>query len=288
MREILNFKLLDLEDYQITVFTIGLVAVILLGTYLSLKIVKRSIVKPSKGLPSDGGRRHSIFLIIRYLVWVVSIVLCMQTLGIQLNLLLAGSAALLVGLGLGIQQIFNDIVSGMFLLFEGSVQIDDILEVDGLVCMVREINLRTSKVETRDDIMVIIPNHVFINEKVINWSHQHKITRFRIEIGVSYKSDPAKVRDILLEIMKAKKGVIKSKDKGPAVRFNGFGDSSLDFEMLFYSPDTFRIENIMSDMRFEVFRRFKEEGIEIPFPQRDVHFRSSDINLPLSSDAKPQ
>lgn len=287
MREILNFKLLDLEDYQITVFTIGLVLTILMVTYVTLKIVKRSLVKPRKGLPNDGGRRHSIYLIIRYLVWVVSIILCMQTLGIQLNLLLAGSAALLVGLGLGIQQIFNDIVSGMFLLFEGSVQVDDILEVDGLVCKVREINLRTSKVETRDDIMVIIPNHVFINEKVINWSHQHEITRFKIEIGVSYKSDPAKVRDILLEIMKAKKGVIKTKEKGPAVRFNGFGDSSLNFEMLFYSPDTFRIENIMSDMRFDVFRRFKEEGVEIPFPQRDVHFRSSDINLPLSSDVKP-
>lgn len=277
--QILDYKLLNLESYQITVLNIGLVLMILVGTFLGLKIIKRSIVKSVGGLSLDKGRSHSIYLIINYFVWIVSIGVCLQTVGIQLTLLLAGSAALLVGLGLGIQQIFNDIVSGMFLLFEGSVEIGDVMEVDGMVCQVQEIKLRTSKVKNRDDIIVIVPNHKFINEKVINWSHQQKNTRFRVEIGVSYKSDPEQVRRILLDIMKGHRSILKSEGNEPIVRFAGFGDSSLDFIMLFYSAETFRIENVTSDLRFEVFKQFRKQGVEIPFPQRDLHFKSSDIDL---------
>lgn len=279
LREILDFRLLDLENYQITIFNLGSVCVILFGTFFGLKIIKKAIDSPNTGLQFDGGRGHSVFLFINYIVWVISIAACLQAIGIQLTLFLAGSAALLVGLGLGIQQIFNDIVSGMFLLFEGNVEIGDVMEVDGMICKVMEIKLRTSKVKTRDDIMVIVPNHKFINEKVINWSHQHKITRFRVAIGVSYKSDPDHVCEVLLGVMNDNKDIVKSTEKTPIVRLVGFGDSSLDFEMLFYSSDTFGIENILSDMRLEAFRRFKTAGVEIPFPQRDMHFRSTDIDF---------
>lgn len=284
--ELLDFRLLNLENYQITVFNLGLVFMILFGTFLGLKITKRIIEKPRSGLAMDGGRGHSVFLIIKYVVWVISIGACLQAVGIQLTLLIAGSAALLVGLGLGIQQIFNDIVSGIFLLFEGSVQIGDVMQVDGMVCQVIEIRLRTSKVKTRDDIMMIVPNHKFINEKVINWSHQYKTTRFRIAIGVSYKSDPDRVCDLLLGVMQDNESAIKSIEKQPIVRLVGFGDSSLDFEMLFYSAETFGIENVLSEMRLEVFRRFRTAGVEIPFPQRDFHFRSSDIDLSKFNSTK--
>lgn len=279
LNELLNFKILDLDIYQITVFNLMLVVLTLLITFFGLKILKRYLEGSNKKVAFDGGRRHSIYLIINYVAWIVCILVCLQLLGIKLTLLLAGSAALLVGLGIGIQQIFNDIVSGMFLLFEGTIQVGDIIEVDGMVCQVREIKLRTSKVRTRDDIMMIIPNHKFINENVTNWSHQYKTTRFQIDIGVSYKCDPDQIRDILMDIMLQNKDTIKSKEKGPNVRFIGFGDSSLNFMMLFFSSDAFRIESIMSDLRFEVFRRFKLEGIEIPFPQRDLHLKSSDIDF---------
>jgi len=279
LNEFLDYKLLDLENYQITVFRVGLVALILTVTYVGLKIIKRAIEKPKSSLPFDKGRRQSLYLIINYFIWVVCIAACLQAIGIKITILLAGSAALLVGLGLGIQQIFNDIVSGMFLLFEGSVQIGDVMEVDGIVCQVREIKLRTSKVKTRDDIIVIIPNHKFINENVINWSHQQKTTRFSVDIGVSYKSDPEQVSEILIGVMKDHKSLIKTKEKAPVVRFTGFGDSSLNFIMLFYSSETFHIESVMSDLRFAVFKRFREEGVEIPFPQRDIHLRSSDVNM---------
>ncbi len=290
-REVLDFKILEVEDYRLTVFNLVVVLGIILFTYLGLKIVKRSFYKVKDKSHLDTGRKHSIFLIIKYIVWVVAILSCIQALGIKLTLLLAGSAALLVGLGLGIQQIFNDIVSGMFLLFEGSISVGDILEVDGMVCQVREINLRSSKVRTRDDIMVIVPNHKFINENVVNWSHQNQLTRFSIEIGVSYKSDPEKVRDALLEVMHSHDEIIQAGNRKPSVRFVGFGDSALNFKMLFYSKEAFRIEHTMSEIRFEVFKRFREEGIEIPFPQRDIHFKSSDIGTsgflqPKSDDVK--
>jgi len=284
--EFLDFKLIALENYQITIWNVGLVVLILLGTYVSLKIIKRYIEQSWKKKVHDSGRRHSIYLIINYIMWVTSIVICMQTVGIKLTLLLAGSAALLVGLGLGIQQIFNDIVSGMFLLFEGSVQVGDVLEIGTLVCQVKEIKLRTSKVMTRDDIMVIVPNHKFINENVINWSHQHKVVRFQLPIGVSYKSDPEKVRKILLEVMADKTEIIKTRGKAATVRFLGFGDSSINFSMMFFSSETFRIESIFSDLHFEVFKRFREEGIEIPFPQRDLHLRSSDIPFPYQTSVE--
>lgn len=290
IKDILNIKLLELDDYHLTVFSLVVVFAIILVSYLGLKLIKRSLHKKKGRSASEVGRRHSIYLIIRYVVWVVVLLACVESLGIDLTILLAGSAALLVGLGLGIQQIFNDIVSGMFLLFEGSISVGDILEVDGIVCKVEEINLRSSMVKTRDDIMVIVPNHKFINENVTNWSHQNELTRFSVELGVSYSSDPDKVREVLLKILENNEAVLHSDTRKPSVLFTNFGESSLDFRMMFYSRETFRIERTMSELRFDVFRRFKEADIEIPFPQRDLHIKTSNVEpkiwLEQSKDTK--
>ncbi|MCB0480169.1 MAG: mechanosensitive ion channel [Flavobacteriales bacterium] len=279
VNEILDFKLINLEQYQLTVFSLSIALVLLAGAYIGLKIAKRYIKPYNADSVEDRGTRHSIYLIINYFTWVIVLVVALQVLGVKITFLLAGSAALLVGLGIGIQQIFNDIVSGMFLLFEGSVKIGDIMEIDGMVCKVCQIKLRTSSVLTRDDVIVIIPNHKFINDKVTNWSHQVKMVRFQVDVGVSYNSDPEQVRDILLSIMNNHKQVSKAKDKMPMVRFVGFGSSSLDFNMHFYTSEIFRFENIMSDMRFEIFKQFKKANIEIPFPQRDIHVKSSDLDV---------
>ena len=278
MNEILNLKLVDLANFQLTVFSLVLTFVIIIFTWIGLKILKKIVERPWKKMPLDGGRRHSIYLIIKYIVITICIVVCLQVMGVKITLLLAGSAALLVGLGLGIQQLFNDLVSGVFLLFEGSVQVGDILEIDDLVCQVKEIHLRTSKVETRDNIIKIIPNHKFITETVTNWSKQtSNNTRFRMIMGVSYKSDPQVVKNILLNVMSNQVDILKLEERQAFVRFVDYADSSINFELVFWSENRFRIDNVMSDIRFEAFEKFKEEGIEIPFPQRDIHFRSSDV-----------
>ncbi|MCA9784685.1 MAG: mechanosensitive ion channel [Calditrichaeota bacterium] len=275
LETLLSYRILQVDSLQITGYKVVLVILIVLLGRVTLFLIKKALLRRTEDSVWDRARRMSIYLLCRYIIWVVVILLVLQTLGIQLTLLLAGSAALLVGLGLGIQQIFNDIVSGIFLLVEGTIKLDDVLEVDGLVCKVKEISLRTSKVETRDDIILIIPNHKFINDNVINWSRQPSMhARFHVAVGVSYNSDPERVRQVLVDSMLAQSDILVEDPWQPTVRFTGFGDSALEFEMLFWSTQTFRIENIKSELRFDVFRRLKEAGIEIPFPQRDLHIKS--------------
>ena len=284
--EFLDKKIIDLESYEITVFNVVLLLIVLLVTWIGLKIIRKFIEKPFKNLPMDKGSKHSIFLIIKYVIWTISIIICLELIGVKVTLLLAGSAALLVGLGLGVQQIFNDLVSGMFLLFEGSVQVDDILEVDGMVCKVKVIQLRTSKVVTRDDVIKIVPNHKFITETVTNWSKQdQKFARFRTVMGVSYKSDPYEIQKMLTEIMVNHPNIISKGNVQPMVRFLDYADSSINFELVFHSESIFRIDNVLSDIRYQAFDAFRKNGVEIPFPQRDLHIKSSDVLLyPESKD----
>lgn len=214
---------------------------------------------------------YSLFQIIKYILWIVSVLFMMQTLGISITVLLAGSAALLVGIGLGLQQTFNDFISGIILLIEGSTRIDDVLEIDGEVVKIQEIGIRTSKGLTRDDIVVIIPNSVITTSKVINWSHQSKKTRFRIKVGVAYGSDVDLVIRILEESA-LEHPEIKDKEHINA-RLVDFGTSPLDFHLLFFSDNVFRVEKIKADIRKIISRKFIENGILIPFPQLDLHVK---------------
>jgi small-conductance mechanosensitive channel len=195
--------------------------------------------------------------------------------------LIAGSAALLVGVGLGLQQTFNDIISGIILLSERSIKIDDILEIDGDVVRIQKIGLRTSKGLNRDEISIIIPNSLITTNKVINWSHQARKTRFRINVGVAYGSDV----DLVLNILEA--SALEHPDISDATqieaRFINFGNSSLDFQLLFFSESVFRIEKVKSEIRKIINRKFIENKITVPFPQMDIHLKSDDTNLTRKS-----
>lgn len=277
-KEALHYKLIDLEHFQIDAFNLFLVFFILLSTWIGVRIIKRVFTGHKRNRRFSKGQGHSIYLICKYLFWVIAVMVCLQVLGVQITILLAGSAALLVGLGLGIQQIFNDLVSGVFLLFEGSVRVNDILEVDEMVCRVKEIRLRTSLVETRDSIIKIVPNHKFISDTVTNWSRQTtKNARFKVVMGVSYKSDPKHVREVLTNVMNKHPQILQKEPFEPFVRFIDYNDSSIDLELVFWSERMFQVDTIISDLRYTAFDRFREEGIEIPFPQRDLHIKSSDI-----------
>ncbi len=214
-----------------------------------------------------------MYQIIRYTLWVIAFGLILETIGIKVTVLVAGSAALLVGVGLGLQQTFNDVVSGMILLSERSIKIDDILEIDGDIVKIQDIGLRTSKGLNRDQISIIIPNSLITTNKVINWSHQTKHNRFKINVGVAYGSDVDSVVKVLKQCALENENV-DQKD-GIDVMLLNFGDSSLDFQLLFYSQEIFRIERIKSDIRKAIARKFKENDITIPFPQRDLHIKKS-------------
>ena len=198
----------------------------------------------------------------------------LEVIGVKITLLLVGSTALLVGIGLGLQNIFRDLVSGLFLLFEGSIKVGDVLEVDGVVGKVVDVNLRSTEVITRDNSMIIIPNSRFVVEKVVNWSHNNDKVRFNVQVGIAYGSDVDVVIETLKEAMSEIKGIEIS--PAPSVMFRDFGDSSLQFDMIFWSKDPFRIEIIKSELRILVYRKLKERNLAIPFPQRDVHIKDID------------
>jgi small-conductance mechanosensitive channel len=216
-------------------------------------------------------RKMTIFLLTKYTSWFISILASLSIVGINLTTLVLGSTALLVGLGLGLQHIFKDLVSGIFLLFEGSIKIGDIIEVDNVIGKVLEVNLRSCELKTRDDVIIIVPNSKFLEEKVVNWSHESEQVRFTIDVGIAYGSDIDKVNECLIEAMKVNKQV--SKAPKPYVQFSNFGESSLDFKMFFWSKKTFLIEQVKSDLRVDVYKRLKENNLAIPFPQRDIHIK---------------
>jgi small-conductance mechanosensitive channel len=217
------------------------------------------------------GSQYAINQLLQYFVYVIAILIALETLGFSLTVLWGGAAALLVGIGLGLQETFKDLFSGIILLFERTVEVGDVVEVDGLIGSVKRIGVRTSLVETRDNITVIVPNSKLIIEKVINWSHYDNKARFMVNVGVAYGSDTELVKQILIQVARENPDVIRH--PSPFVRFVDFGNSSLDFEIHFWSHEFIRIEDTKSDLRFEIDKAFRENNITIPFPQRDVWMR---------------
>jgi small-conductance mechanosensitive channel len=222
---------------------------------------------------ADRGRIESVRIITNYFLWTIAIVLILNSLSINITLLLAGSAALLVGIGFGIQQTFNDFVSGIIILFEGTIQVGDVVQVSEFVGTVREIGIRTSRVETVDKIWVIVPNSKFVTDNVVNWSKNDFLTRFKVTVGVAYGSDTEKVQDILVSIAMAHPLI--EKEPVPFVEFNDFGDSALLFNLMYYTKEVLPLWRIKSDLRFAIDKAFREQGIIIPFPQRDVYIRNA-------------
>lgn len=271
LKQILEFELIHIGSYSVHVYSLVAVLAIIVGTNLLLRVIHMTLKRRSKRDDVDTGTTYAIYQIIRYILWIIAIGLMLESFGIKLTLLLAGSAALLVGIGLGLQQTFNDIVSGIILLTEQSIKINDVLEIDGDVVMIQSIGLRTSKGLNRDDISIIIPNSLITTSKVINWSHQSDKTRFRIDVGVAYGSDVDKVIGILEESAREHPDV--SGHQLIEGRLVNFGNSSLDFQLLFFSKNIFRINKVKSDIRRIINRKFQENGVVIPFPQMDVHIK---------------
>lgn len=247
---------------------------VILAARLLLYLLKRILIGKTRLEPAELGGRSSLYKIISYIIWIIAISSVVSIAGFNITFLVASSAALLVGLGFGLQNIFSDLVSGLFILFERKVKVGDVMEVDNIVGKVEQISLRTSVLMTRDGYNIIVPNHKFITENVINWTHQGFQRRFQLEVGVSYSSDVKKVSDILIQTAKEQPEVLTDWKHQPFVRFQDFGDSALIFYLMFWTTDIFRVEQVKSNMRYKIFDLFREHQIEIPFPQRVLHMRN--------------
>ena len=264
-----EYTLLSPGKYNFRVANIFEVLLILLGARLFYWVTTQLVLfRYYKRRKIDLGSRYAINQLLKYIIYTVAVLWSISSLGIEMTVLWGGAAALLVGLGLGLQQTFNDFFSGIILLFERSVEVGDVLNIGGMVGTVKEIGLRTSLMETRDNITVVVPNSKLVTENVTNWSHFDKKVRFKINVGVAYGSDTKLVKELLLKVAAENTAVLEQ--PSPFIRFTNFGDSSLDFELHFFSRNFLGIEDVKSDLRFSVDEIFRENNIDIPFPQRTV------------------
>jgi len=273
LNQILDYELLSFGNYELRISQLAFILIIISVTKIVLWVIKKALFRTYKFGNIDSGSTYALYQIIKYVLWVMAIALALESLGIKVTLLLAGSAALLVGIGLGLQQTFNDVVSGIILLSERSITVGDVLEIDDDVVKIESIGLRTSKAMNRDDISIIIPNSLITTSKVINWSHQSKKTRFKIDVGVAYGSDV----DLVIKILEEsafEHSEIHDRQLIEA-RLLNFGSSSLDFQLLFFSANIFRIGKVKSDIRRIINKQFAENNIVIAFPQMDLHLKSN-------------
>lgn len=281
-----NETLFSLGKSEITLLTIVYVSVaIFLLFFLSSrfsKLLSRSILVKYTSSPATV---HSVSTIIRYIILIIGLIVIVQTAGIDLSTLSILAGALGVGIGFGLQNITNNFISGLIILFEQPIKVGDRIEVGEIKGDVIKVSARATTVVTNDNISVIVPNSEFISSTVINWSHNDRNVSFRFKVGVSYKEDPRIVKKILMEVAEENSGVLK---KPPTqVLFDEFGDSPLNFHLRVWTTEYINRPNILkSQLYFAMFKKFKEAGIEIPFPQRDLNLKSGFENL--KSDSRKQ
>ena len=252
---------------QITVGTLLLVTVSFIATSYVLGLVRKIYTRNLS--ETDTLKFISVFKFIKYLAYVIVVFAVLSFSGVNVTPFLAASAALLVGVGLALQELFQDVLGGIFIMLDKSLQAGDIIEVEGKVGRVVDIRLRTTRAVTRDDKIVIIPNHKFISDTVFNYTQNHKQTRETVTVGVAYGSDTALVKALLLKSLE-KDSRILMRPK-PFVLFEDFGDSALIFSVNFFVSVSFTDPVVKSDIRFRIDDLFRKNNISIPFPQRDVH-----------------
>jgi small-conductance mechanosensitive channel len=248
--------------------------------YLTGKLHKLLIKRIFPRYNIDTAVGISIATLTRYLLIVIGLVIIFQTSGIDLTALGILFGALGIGIGFGLQNITSNFISGIIILFEKPVKIGDRVEVGEIVGNIVKISARATTIINNDNIAVVVPNSEFINSQVINWSLNSRDVRFNFPVGVSYKEDPQKIKRILLEVANANEGVLKSPK--PDVLFDGFGESSLDFNLRIWTFEySDRPKVLKSQLYYAIFEKFKEHGVEIPYPQRDLHLKSGFEDMPV-------
>lgn len=267
-----NYKLFSLtENIDITVKSIIILALGYVFARVFSYIVTRILKTFFQSRNVDQGRSYTITTIVKYLIYVVVFFIALQLIGIQ-TYLWAGSAALLVGVGLGLQKTFNDFVCGIILLVDGTIEVGDVLNFEQTRGQVKYIGLRVSKIVDIENHIHIVPNSMIVNNKIENYTQHHLPTRFSLDVRVAYGTEPREIEQILLEILKPFNSY--RIDFRPSIFLKSFEDYGMVFQLNFYTTEAFRIEKIKSDIRKEVAAVFIQKGINMPNPQRDIWIRS--------------
>jgi small-conductance mechanosensitive channel len=274
LKHYLDYPILEVGSLSITTwlliyFSVGIFLLFYLSGWLKRLLVNRILVRYTTEL----GVRQAIATITRYIIVFVGLLIIFQTAGIDLSTLTVLAGALGIGIGFGLQSITNNFVSGLIILLERPVKVGDRIEVGGTHGRVTDISARAITIITNDNVSIIVPNSEFTSSQVINWSHHDENIRFRIPVSVAYSSDVDLVSRLLLEVGRENPNVLK--EPPPTIRLTGFGDDGIHFELLVWTSTlTHRRGKFMSDLNFGIIKKFNKHGVQIPFPQRDLHLKS--------------
>ena len=228
------------------------------------------------------GSQEVIFIITKYALLAVGTIILLQVWGLNLSSLTILGSALGVGIGFGFQDIAKNFASGLVLLFERSVQVGDFIEVNNYQGTVEKVGARSIVLTTLDRVSIIVPNSSLLADEVVNWTYKNSISRLHLPVGVAYGSDTEVIKSVLLKAAKENLKVLAN--PAPQVLFDGFGDSSLDFRLLVWIAEPSHQAFIKSDLYFQIETLLRKHSIEIPFPQRDIAIRNSNLSLGLPQE----
>jgi potassium-dependent mechanosensitive channel len=280
----------DLQRWLTTPFlTIGTTGVTAAGLFkaavvvaialLISRVLRRGLARVSVRLPNlDQGAAYTLGRILHYAILVLALFGGLALLGVDLTKVAIVAGALGVGVGFGLQNIVNNFVSGLILLFERTIKVGDYIELaSGITGEVRDINIRSTIVTTNDNVDIVVPNSELVSTSVTNWTLREAVRRIRVPFGVAYGSDKERVRAAALEAAAAVEHTLHTAERAPQVWLVGFGDSSLNFELIVWltAAAVKRPARIAADYNWELETALRKHGIEIPFPQRDIHVRSA-------------
>lgn len=272
--DILTLPLFRIGDSSVTLMSfVYLIVAVLLAIWMSkviVRVLKRKVFPRAK---VEESLQYTLSRLIRYTLITLGVIIGLQMVGFDLSALTVFAGLFGVGIGFGLQNIISNFASGLIVLLERPIKVGDVVKIGQTVGTVVDIKMRVTVINTYDNETIIVPNSDLIAKEVINWSYKDLTLRLRVPVGVAYGSDVNLVREKLLEVAREIKGVLEEPE--PYVYFKGFGDSSLDFELRIWIPSpNYRI-NVSSEARFKIKEKFKESGIQIPFPQRDVWLKSN-------------
>jgi small-conductance mechanosensitive channel len=285
LQRLMSFTLVQVGESEIKLWLILKAVIIIISFAIFSKFLQSYLnfkIYPKLGV--DPGLGFVLNTLLKYVLFAIAIGITLSIIGIDLKFLLVFAGAIGIGIGLGLQSLAANVISGFTIIFGRKIRKGDWIEIEGKLGQATDIYLRATRIKTRDDIEYLIPNSNFVNNSIINYSYSSPLIRIHLPLGVSYASDPAQVKEILLKVTENEEMVAKNRE--PIVRFMGYGNSSIDFELLVWTNvKQYAIDDVKSSLYFTIFKEFKQAGITIPFPQRDVHIIKAS-NLEVGSTAE--
>lgn len=274
IREYLNVPIITISKTEITIWTIlYFIFLTFILFYITGKLRKWIVYNLLAKSKIDLGVRVAVGTIFRYVILTIGLIIVLQTVGIDLSTVTILAGALGIGIGFGLQNITNNLVSGIIILFERPIKVGDRVEIGNVSGDVIKISMRSTTIVTNDNISIIVPNSEFISSRVINWSHIDRNVRLNFPVGVSYRENPENIKKVLLEVAAENEGILK--EPKPDVLFSDFGESYIEFNLRVWTREYINRPGVLkSQLYYAIFRKFKEHNVEIPYPHRDILIRN--------------